>query len=67
MRIMMSCKTHKAVVVSAEARNLHFIPTGPDILVDGMKHYTEFELDEGNLYCTGGTGEHEFEYTIQCR
>lgn len=67
MRIKMWCETHHSPVVSAEGANLHWIPLEKSEIKSpaGIGHYSHWELDEANLYCTGGEGDHEFRYSIE--
>jgi hypothetical protein len=52
-KIRIKCSTHNAAVVPA-GDALHWFENE-----DGT-----YELDFGDLYCTGGTGEHEFRVEV---
>lgn len=54
--ISIKCTVHDAPVIPA-SEELHFVS------VNGDRSGT-FELDEGDLYCTGGTGDHRVEVTF---
>jgi len=56
MRIRIVCWAHDVEpVISAGDPILNFVK-------DGKK--PEYELDEANLYCTGGEGDHDFHVEI---
>jgi hypothetical protein len=49
MKIRITCRTHNDSPQVPAGDNLHWIP-----LKDGV-----YELDLGDLYCTGGEGDHD--------
>jgi hypothetical protein len=51
MKIRIECWAHDVKPVISAEQDLHWF-------YDDVHH--EYQLDEGNLYCTGGEGEHEF-------
>lgn len=57
MQIRITCIEHNSPVIPASAE-LHFIPVNGD-------RSGEFELDEGDLYCLGGAGGHNFAVDLQ--
>jgi hypothetical protein len=55
MLIVLSCQEHGHCPVKPASEGLHWLEVGPGV----------FELDAADLYCTGGTGKHEFTVTVQ--
>jgi len=56
--LRITCSTHNCEVISAEA------DLGRQVaMFVFLRENDHWILDEGNLYCTGGVGEHEFLYS----
>jgi hypothetical protein len=53
MKITITCSEHDNAPVIPASDELHW-----------MGHNFAYELDEGDLYCTGGVGSHKFVYTV---
>lgn len=58
-KFQIRCNTHTSAVISAESN-----PAADAAPFVFFKDGAYWKLDDGNLYCTGGEGEHEFSGTI---
>jgi hypothetical protein len=59
LNLLIYCATHDDSPVIPAGDELHWIPQSRTNQDTG-KASIEFELDAADLYCTGGTGEHQF-------
>jgi len=59
LRILIYCGVHDDAPVEPAGDQYHFLPT-----IEKLQHGTHenvvYELDAADLYCTGGTGDHQF-------
>lgn len=67
MKVMITCKTHNAPQIFLPGAVRYSMPdrTGELQMVEVEDETTTvLDIDEGSLYCTGGEGEHELEYSM---
>ncbi len=62
LKMRIECRTHGNAPVVPAGDQFHFLPQMADN--GSTPDDTEFKLDAADLYCMGGTGDHEFVATV---
>lgn len=64
MIVKAECLVHNCQAVMLESSFTFWTGSATTKDIDNQM-VTEFKVDEANMYCTGGEGEHEFKFVLR--